>query len=596
MINDDEGWYKTDYVSGNPAKELLDFLLLNGILFKLKIDVLPYDPSPISMPYNVTWESVTISDSSYLGGGNQNTSAVNRRLPSFGDALYASEVFQNEFYPPGQIMAAVWVAPVGSTRVDALVTDPMGRRVGTIVSGQTNYSVNEIPEAIYLPPIVYNDSYTIGIAIIPNPLDGDYTATVYGNEPADFQLQTVRLDNSSLIEKLTIEDNIAQGDVKNYSFAAIANFTSNVTSGPSPLPVAFKDMSVNQATAWYWEFGDGQSSNEQNPVHIYEGAGNYTVNLTATNDGGTNTRSNIDYVTVYSPTSVPVPVANFTANVTSGQIPLAVSFTDSSSNLPDRWYWDFGDGTNSTIQNPTHVYTAAGNYTVSLNVSNANGSDVRSYSDYITAMRPVQNHDIVVILKDSEGNGLVGGDVSYYANGWKAFGTTDSNGTAAMDLLPGTYTFRMNYAGASENLQQDLNVNPTVTFQTRNVSVYLVDSNGEALDPGLVKYYANGWKSFGVTSNGTVAKELLPGQFTLSMTYAGGSTSKSQDVSVNPSITFQTGQVVSLSGNCTHYYADGWRAFTQGIELIPGHYEFRYTNGLPGAGYDIFSGAVNTIQ
>jgi hypothetical protein len=211
-------------------------------------------------------------------------------------------------------------------------------------------------------------------------------------------------------------------------------------------------------------------------------------------------------------------------------------------------------------------------------------------------MRPVQNHDIVVILKDSEGNGLVGGDVSYYANGWKAFGTTDSNGTAAMDLLPGTYTFRMNYAGASENLQQDLNVNPTVTFQTRNVSVYLVDSNGEALDPGLVKYYANGWKSFGVTSNGTVAKELLPGQFTLSMTYAGGSTSKSQDVSVNPSITFQTGQVVSLSGNCTHYYADGWRAFTQGIELIPGHYEFRYTNGLPGAGYDIFSGAVNTIQ
>ena len=91
--------------------------------------------------------------------------------------------------------------------------------------------------------------------------------------------------------------------MKNYSFAAIANFTSNVTSGPSPLPVAFKDMSVNQATAWYWEFGDGQSSNEQNPVHIYEGAGNYTVNLTATNDGGTNTRSNIDYVTVYSPTS-----------------------------------------------------------------------------------------------------------------------------------------------------------------------------------------------------------------------------------------------------------------------------------------------------
>jgi PKD repeat protein len=68
------------------------------------------------------------------------------------------------------------------------------------------------------------------------------------------------------------------------------------------------------------------------------------------------------------------PDANFTSNVTEGYAPLAVQFNDSSKNV-DQWYWNFGDGTNSTEQNPEHIYYIPGTYILNLTVSNANGTD-----------------------------------------------------------------------------------------------------------------------------------------------------------------------------------------------------------------------------
>ena len=75
------------------------------------------------------------------------------------------------------------------------------------------------------------------------------------------------------------------------------------------------------------------------------------------------------------PTRPAAPVANFTANVTSGDAPLAVAFTDLSTNTPTSWAWTFGDGTTSTEQNPVHTYTAPGTYTVNLTVTNTAGSN-----------------------------------------------------------------------------------------------------------------------------------------------------------------------------------------------------------------------------
>jgi PKD repeat protein len=77
------------------------------------------------------------------------------------------------------------------------------------------------------------------------------------------------------------------------------------------------------------------------------------------------------------------PVAQFAGTPTSGTAPLAVTFTDQSSNAPTTWSWTFGDGGVSNAQNPSHTYTAAGAYTVSLTASNGFGSDVETKVAYI---------------------------------------------------------------------------------------------------------------------------------------------------------------------------------------------------------------------
>ena len=61
-----------------------------------------------------------------------------------------------------------------------------------------------------------------------------------------------------------------------------------------------------------------------------------------------------------------------------------VAFTDKSTGTPTTWKWSFGDGTNSTIQNPAHNYSKVGNYTVALTVSNAVGNNTMTKSSYIT--------------------------------------------------------------------------------------------------------------------------------------------------------------------------------------------------------------------
>ncbi|MFA5212285.1 MAG: PKD domain-containing protein, partial [Methanoregula sp.] len=164
----------------------------------------------------------------------------------------------------------------------------------------------------------------------------------------------------------------------------VAGFTANETTGTVPFTVRFTDTSTNSPENWAWEFGDGSTSTEQNPVHTYTAAGTYTVNLSASNADGSTTNVKANYIGVFIP-----PVANFTTNATSGVIPLVVQFVDTSANAPTAWFWDFGDGTNSTEQNPVHRYPTAGTYSVNLTVSNFAGSDAEEKTGFITAQETV---------------------------------------------------------------------------------------------------------------------------------------------------------------------------------------------------------------
>ncbi len=180
----------------------------------------------------------------------------------------------------------------------------------------------------------------------------------------------------------------------------IANFHANVTSGNAPLSVQFTDLSRN-VTGRNWNFGDGNSSIEQNPKHTYFVTGNYTVNLTVNDDNGTN--SKIQEIIVHEALNKDkiLPVANIASNVTSGYAPLSVLFTDLSQNAII-WNWNFGDGATSTEQNPMHTYPAEGTYTVNLEVSNANGTASK------TVTITVYNH---INTESSGGGSIISGSI-----------------------------------------------------------------------------------------------------------------------------------------------------------------------------------------
>ena len=140
-------------------------------------------------------------------------------------------------------------------------------------------------------------------------------------------------------------------------------------------------------TTWSWDFGDGKTSTEQNPTHTYQGAGSYTVRLEVVGPSGSDTKIMKDYIHLTMPSA---PVANFTAKPRSGDGPLVVQFTDNSIGHVSSRLWDFGDGTTSTEQNPTHtyMYKNIADYTVSLSITGMGGSDTETKTNYIHLNTP----------------------------------------------------------------------------------------------------------------------------------------------------------------------------------------------------------------
>ena len=249
------------------------------------------------------------------------------------------------------------------------------------------------------PPVAnFTGSPTIGSA----PLTVQFTDTSIGNVSAwlwDFGdgntstlkhpqktydtpgLYTISLNvtTDGVSNTTTHEDYI---NVTSYPVPPVASFIGIPASGRAPLTVRFTDLSTGGPTAWFWQFGDGTTSTEQNPQKTYTTTGRYTVSLNATNKDGSNVAAKTDYITATDAPSQ--PVANFTANPTTGAAPLSVQFTDLSTGAPTQWLWQFGDGTNSTEQNPLKIYTEDGFYNVSLSATNAQGSNSISKDQYIT--------------------------------------------------------------------------------------------------------------------------------------------------------------------------------------------------------------------
>jgi PKD repeat protein len=182
----------------------------------------------------------------------------------------------------------------------------------------------------------------------------------------------------------------------------VVNFTGTPLTGTAPLTVNFTDLTTNNPTSWFWNFGNGVTSTVKNPSVTYTQPGTYTVTLSAANAGGNNAFIRTAYITV-NPSTVLAPVANFSATPLTGTAPLTVNFTDLTTNNPTSWSWNFGNGQTSTLKNPTTTYTTIGSYTVSLTATNSAGSNTFTRTSYITvSTTPPPSTPTVTVYKKGD--------------------------------------------------------------------------------------------------------------------------------------------------------------------------------------------------
>lgn len=215
--------------------------------------------------------------------------------------------------------------------------------------------------------------------------------------------------------------------------------------------VTFTDLSLNDPTAWAWDFADGTTSDLQDPVHTYTVDGLYNVCLTASNAEGS---ANVCKLVNISNTPK-VPVVDFTWSISG----TTVSFTDLSTNAPDYWDWDFGDGGSSTEQDPSHFYPAPSSYTVCLTAGNVAGEsmtckviDFNSVEDLegvTVSVAPVPATDVLTVQLNNTGSYLI--DIFSITGAHML--STQLNGTLAainvQHFAPGQYVLRIQHDAQS---------------------------------------------------------------------------------------------------------------------------------------------------
>lgn len=210
--------------------------------------------------------------------------------------------------------------------------------------------------------------------------------------------------------------------------------TDYITVGPDPV-AGFTDLisgnditftnTSSDATSYSWDFGDGGSSTETDPIHTYASDGAYTVELIATNACGSDTLT--EEIVISS-----LPQAGISSDINTGCIPLTVNFFDVSSANTTSWLWTFEGGTpsTSTDQNPTIDYNTAGVFDVTLIATNANGSDTVSLPDYVLVEDvPTSNFNYTVNEQELTLTNLSSGATTYQWN----FG--DGNSATTTDAI-----------------------------------------------------------------------------------------------------------------------------------------------------------------
>ncbi len=360
---------------------------------------------------------------------------------------------------------------------------------------------------------------------------------------------------------------------------------SNVVNG---LTVNFTNNSTG-ATSFSWNFGDSQTSTEQNPAHIYQNDGSYSVVLTATNSCGvTQSTQNIVIATP--------PTANFSASQNAGCTPLLVNFTNQSSANSSSFAWNFpgGNPASSTEQNPSVSYQNAGNFTATLTVTNTAGSSTSS-TNIAVSSGPAANFSSQTVGVTTVFTNNSSGANTYF---WDFGDSQNSTGQNPSHTYSGdgNYTVTMtvtNDCGSAFSTQTVVIVTPpTAGFsaaQNTGCAPFLVNfiNQSSANSTGFEWSFPGGNPASSIDANPAVTYSL-PGTYDvfLTVTNAAGFSTSSQSnfilVGLAPNAQFSSqpaGLSIVFSNNSTGsgniYSWDFGDASLQSDEENPTHVYFQ---------------------
>lgn len=200
-------------------------------------------------------------------------------------------------------------------------------------------------------------------------------------------------------------------------------------------------------TQYEWDFGDGNNSSLQNPTHTYTSSGTYSVQLIVTTNQ--NCKDTVIQNVFYSPG----PTSNFTFNIGCQN---ATTTFNNTSTAPGNdpivsYFWDFGDGNNSTQENPTHVYTSSGNFDVKLKVTTQNGCQDSITQNIFIPTSPVPNFSFSQVCLGSATNftDLSTGNIASVFWDMGDGNTFNSPISSYTFANPGTYNVKLRVTGTN---------------------------------------------------------------------------------------------------------------------------------------------------
>ncbi len=306
------------------------------------------------------------------------------------------------------------------------ILEPYSSRGGTPILYNSNGSPKGTPEMRLKPEIVGVDG--VETTFFFSDTDGDTRDEFYGTSAAaphaagiaalmlDWNSNVTPAQINAALESTAIDMNAPGFDHDSGYGLVRADFAIGALPAPggnnpptadfsfeaTALDVDFTDTSSDSdgtIMSWSWDFGDGNSSNAQHPSHSYAAGGTYDVRLTVTDDENA-ADSVSQQVTVSAGDGNAPPVANFAYSCSGRDCQFSSTATFDAA--PATYSWDFGDGSESTLENPSHTYPNRGTYVVTFTVT-----DAESAQDSVTLDVRVKNGGST---SGATGGGDSGGD------------------------------------------------------------------------------------------------------------------------------------------------------------------------------------------